>query len=106
MRHFNHKIQLVLVFFFSSLGYFLSCTHDNSFPPPPASNTVVITRGNNIFLPGNLTTGVPTEWKMDKAHSSTLWSTSYVAAAGLLTGRFNQFGMHDVIPAEMLTAQG
>ena len=102
MKHVSHKIQLILVFFFSSLGYFLSCTHDNSFPPAPASTAVVVTHGNNIFLPGNLTTGVPTEWKLDKVHSSTLWSTNYVGAAGLLTGRFNQFGMHDVIPAEMI----
>jgi hypothetical protein len=31
-----------------------------------------------------------------------LWSTNYVGAAGLLTGRFNQFGIHDVITSEML----
>jgi hypothetical protein len=32
-----------------------------------------------------------------------LWSTNYVGAAGLLTGRFNQFGIHDVTDAKMLT---
>jgi polyisoprenoid-binding protein YceI len=43
-----------------------------------------------------MTTGNSTEWKLDKAHSSVLWSTLYVGAAGLLTGRFNQFGMNAV----------
>ncbi|MFM6926070.1 MAG: YceI family protein [Ferruginibacter sp.] len=102
MKHVNNKVQLLLVFFLSGLGYILSCTHDNSFPPPPASTAVVITHGTNVHLPGNLTVGNPAEWKLDKVHSSTLWSTNYVGAAGLLTGRFNQFGMHDVTSAKML----
>jgi hypothetical protein len=61
----------------------------------------VATRGSNVHLPGNLTVGNTNEWKMDKAHSSVLWSTNYVGAAGLLTGRFNQFGMHEVTAAKM-----
>ena len=103
MKHVNNKIKLLLVFFISSLGYILSCTHDDSFPPPPATTAVVITRGTNVHLPGNLTVGNVNEWKLDKTHSSTLWSTNYVGAAGLLTGRFNQFGMHDVTPAQMIS---
>ena len=101
MKHLNNKLQLLLVVLISSFGYIVSCTHDNSFPPPPASIGFVSTRGTNVHLPGNLTAGNPNEWKLDKAHSSTLWSTSYVAAAGLLTGRFNQFGMHNVTSTEM-----
>ena len=102
MKHLSNKLQLMLVILISGLGYVVSCTHDNSFPPPPASNTVVITRGNEVHIPGNMTAGNATEWKMDKSHSSALWSTSYVGASGLLTGRFNQFGMHEVTPAKML----
>lgn len=102
MKHFKNKLQLLLVVLISGFGYMVSCTHDNSFPPPQASTGFVATRGTNVHLPGNLTTGNPNEWKMDKAHSSVLWSTNYVGAAGLLTGRFNQFGMHDVTPAKML----
>jgi polyisoprenoid-binding protein YceI len=49
-----------------------------------------------------MTTGNPSEWKLDKVHSSVLWSTNYVGAAGLLTGRFNQFGMHDVTDAKAI----
>ncbi len=62
----------------------------------------VPTRGTNIHLPGNMTTGNANEWKFDKTHSSVLWTTSYVDAAGLLTGRFNQFGMHDVTDAKAI----
>ncbi len=103
MKHLRNKLQLTLVILISGLGYIVSCTHDNSFPPPAASNTVVITRGTNVHLPGNQTSGNINEWKMDKSHSSVLWSTNYVAAAGLLTGRFNQFGMHDITAAKMIT---
>ena len=102
MKLFSNKSLMILLIIISGFGYIVSCTHDNSFPPPPATTGVVITHGTNIHLPGNMTVGNVTEWKMDKAHSSVLWSTNYVAAAGLLTGRFNQFGMHDVTAAKML----
>ena len=102
MKHLKNKLQLLLVILISSFGYIVSCTHDNSIPPPPTSTGFNPTRGTNIHTPGNMTVGNINEWKMDKAHSSVLWTTNYVAASGLLTGRFNQFGMHDVLPAEMI----
>lgn len=102
MKLLNNKTLLVLLLLISSYGYFVSCTHDNELPPPPASNAVKFTPGNGVFLPGNMTTGNANEWKLDKTHSSVLWSTSYVGASGLLTGRFNQFGTHNVLPAEMI----
>jgi len=103
MKLFSNNTLLIILVIASGLGYIVSCTHDNELPPPPASNTAVINRGNNVHLPGDLTTGDTSEWKMDKAHSSVLWSTNYVGAAGSLTGRFNQFGMHDVTDAKMIT---
>lgn len=102
MKHLSNKMQLILVVVLSSIGYFVSCTRDNTIPPPPAKTGVVITRGTNVHLPGNMTSGNAAEWKLDKAHSSVLWSTNYVAAAGLLTGRFNQFGIHEVTDVKML----
>ena len=102
MKLFNNKILLVLLVLLSGYGYIASCTHESVVPPPPASNTIVIKRGTNIHLPGNMTFGNRDEWKMDKAHSSVLWQGNYIGAAGLLTGRFNMFGMHNVIDAEML----
>lgn len=103
MKLLNNKTLLALLVLISGYGYIASCTHDNEIPPPPAVSGTVYTPGNEVFLPGNMTTGNPNEWKMDKSHSSVLWTTSYVGASGLLTGRFNQFGMHDVIPSEMIS---
>lgn len=101
MKLRSNTTLLVFLLIASGYGYFVSCTHDNELPPPPVSNTIKFTPGNEVFLPGNLTAGNPAEWKFDKAHSSVLWTTAYVGASGLLTGRFNQFGVHDVLAAEM-----
>lgn len=102
MKLLNNTTFLVLLVLLSGYGYIASCSHDNDFLPPPASNELVIDRGNNVHLPGAMLAGNAEEWKLDKAHSSVLWQTNYVGAAGLLTGRFNQFGTHGVIESEML----
>ena len=100
MKLLNNKSLLALVALVSILGYIVSCTRSDSLIVPlQISKPFSANRGSNIHLPG--ATGDTTKWKLDKAHSSTLWSTNYVGAAGLLTGRFNQFGMHDVTNAEM-----
>ena len=105
MRLNKNNLLLLSLLTISSLGYVVSCTHENMVPPPPASNTPVINRGNDVQLPGNMTKGDTTEWKMDKVHSSALWSGNYEGAAGLLTGRFNQFGTHDVTDDKALKYQ-
>ena len=103
MKLLSNKTLLVLLVLISGYGYIASCTRDNDLLVPiQLTQPFVPTRGNAIHLPGNMTAGNPAEWKLDKAHSSTLWSGAYIGAAGLLTGRFNQFGMHDVLTAEML----
>ena len=102
MKLFNNKMFMILLILISGYGYITSCTHDNELPPPPAPIGIIITHGTNVHLPGNMTVGNATEWKVDKAHSSVLWSTNYVGAAGLLTGRFNQFGVHDVTDVKMI----
>ena len=102
MKLLSNKILMILLILISGYGYIASCTHENDILPPPASNGPIITRGTNVHLPGSMTTGDTTQWKVDKAHSSVLWSTNYVGAAGLLTGRFNQFGIHDVTDAKMI----
>ena len=107
MKHLNSKTLLVALLIISGYGYFISCTRNDSLIVPLQLNPpFTASRGNNVHLPGNMTSGNPAEWKMDKSHSSVLWSTDYVGAAGLLTGRFNQFGMHDVTTAKMLTYPG
>ncbi len=99
MKLLNSKVFLGLVVMISLFGYIVSCTHDDLVPPTTGGT---ITRGTNIHLPGNQTAGNPNEWKFDKTHSSVLWETNYVGASGLLTGRFNQFGIHDVTTPKML----
>ena len=101
MKLFSNKTLLALLLLISGFGYITSCTHENDILPAPASNAVVINRGSAVLLPGNMTTGDTSQWKLDKAHSSVLWQTNYVGLAGLLTGRFNQFGIHNVTDAEM-----
>ena len=102
MKLLNNKTLLVLLILVSGYGYIASCTRDNDFIQQiELTQPFVTNRGTNVHLPGNMTAGNPAEWKMDKSHSSVLWSTNYVGSAGLLTGRFNQFGVHDVTSAEM-----
>ncbi len=102
MKHLKKHTLLILLVLLSGYGYIASCTHDSVTQlPPAASNSPVITRGSAVLVPGNMTSGDTTQWKLDKSHSNVLWSTNYVGAAGLLTGRFNQFGMHEVTDAKM-----
>jgi hypothetical protein len=101
MKLLKNKLLLILLVLISGYGYIVSCTHEDILPPPPASTGPVITRGTNVHLPGSMTSGNVNEWKLDKAHSNVMWATNYVGAAGLLTGRFNQFGMHEVTDAKM-----
>lgn len=93
---------MILLVLLSGYGYIISCTHDNSIAPPPVVSGTTYTPGTGVFLPGAMTAGNANEWKLDKAHSNVMWETNYVGAAGLLTGRFNQFGMHNVVDAEMI----
>lgn len=98
----NHSLLIILVLF-SGYGYIAGCTHDAVMPlPAAASNTPVIKHGTEILLPKAMVIGDTTSWKLDKVHSNVMWSTNYVGAAGLLTGRFNQFGMHEVTDAKMI----
>ncbi len=103
MKTLTNKALLATLLVISGFGYITSCTHENAAAPEPASTKAVITRGTNVHLPGNMTAGNTAEWKLDKAHSNVMWETNYVGASGLLTGRFNQFGTHEVTSAEMLS---
>ena len=104
MKLLSNKNLLILMILVSGYAYIASCTRNDSLIVPiQLTKPFVATRGSNVHLPGNMTAANPNEWKLDKAHSSTLWSSNYVGAAGLLTGRFNQFGMHNVTNAEMTT---
>jgi hypothetical protein len=102
MKQRSEKILLALLVIISITGYITSCTHENQVPPPPATNAPVINRGSGVFLPGTLTVGDTSQWKFDQVHSSALWSGNYLGAAGLLTGRFNAFGISSISTAQKM----
>lgn len=104
MKLLSNKTLMIFMILVSGYGYIASCTRDNDLIVPIQINKPpIITRGTNVHIPGNMTVGNATEWKFDKAHSSVLWSTNYVGASGLLTGRFNQFGVHEITDAKMIS---
>lgn len=103
MKHINHNFFLLPILIISMFGYIAGCTRENEMPPPPASTIPVITRGTTVLLPGTMTPGDTTQWKLDKSHSNVMWSTNYVGSSGLLTGRFNQFGVHNVTDTKATT---
>ena len=102
MKLVNNKFILGMMTFVSILGYVASCTHKDVDIPSAASTAVVIARGNAIVKPGIVGNGDSSTYKLDKVHSNVMWSTNYMGAAGLLTGRFNQFGMHTLTDAKMI----
>jgi len=104
MKLLKNSYFWILAILLSGYAYMASCTHEDSLIVPiQTTKPFVPTRGTEVLLPGNMTAGNTSEWKLDKVHSSVLWSTNYVGAAGLLTGRFNQFGMHEVTDAKALS---
>lgn len=102
MKQRSEKILLALLVIISITGYITSCTHKNQVLPPTATNTPVINRSNGVFLPGNLTVGNTSNWKFDQVHSSVLWSGNFLGASGLLTGRFNAFGINIISTAQKM----
>ena len=102
MKLFSNKTLMILLVLVSGFGYIISCTHDDELIVPIQLTEPRISRGTNAHIPGEMTSGNTNEWKLDKSHSSVLWRTNYVGASGLLTGRFNQFGMHNVTDAEKI----
>jgi hypothetical protein len=104
MKLSKNKYFWIVAVLLSGYMYIASCTHDDDLIVPiQISKPFTATRGTNVHLPGNMTAGNTNEWKYDKTHSSVLWETSYVGASGLLTGRFNQFGLHDVSSAKAIS---
>lgn len=96
MKLLNNKTLMFVLILISGYGYIASCTHKDLILPDQSSATPVINRGNGVFLPGTLTVGDTTQWKFDQVHSSVLWSGNYLEEAGLLTGRFNMFGISSI----------
>jgi hypothetical protein len=103
MKLLDNRVLLLFLVVLSIYGYIAGCTHKEMVQPPPASTTPVISRGTAVFLPGIETIGDTTQWKMDQVHSSVLWSGNFLGQAGLLTGRFNMFGINGIADAAKQT---
>lgn len=101
MKVLNNKILLSVVLLITVLGYAVSCTHKDVEVPAVASNAIVIIRGTDVVKAGIVGNGDSTTWKLDKVHSNVMWETNYMGAAGVLSGRFNQFGMATLNDANM-----
>ena len=85
MRKSKEGILGFFIVAFSLVGYVVGCTHDDEIL---ASSGPDITRGDQ-----KITIGTNAKHTFDKAHSNVQWSTAYLGAASLLTGRFNNFGV-------------
>ena len=82
MRSTRLKMVTAIFVVASFYGYIVGCTHDDEVL---VSQGPDIVRGNEKFVLGVKTT-------FDKAHSNVNWSSAYLGATSLLTGRFDNFG--------------
>ena len=85
MRANRESVLLSLICAFSIVGYVIGCTHDDEVL---SSQGPDITRGTQK---ASLTNPKHT---FDKAHSNVQWSSQYLGATSLLTGRFDNFGFY------------
>jgi polyisoprenoid-binding protein YceI len=85
MRHNKERIVGALIVIMSVIGYFVACTHDDEVL---SSNGSDIQRGTQKVTLSN------PKHTFDKAHSNVQWSTPYLGATSLLTGRFDNFGFY------------
>ena len=83
MRSFNRTPYLIIALFISSMGYIISCTHDDEIISVAAPN---IERGTQVV---SLT---DTKVSFDKTHSNVGWETPYLGGLSTLTGRFDTLG--------------
>lgn len=85
MKTITLKWISVMLIVFTMGGYFVSCTHEDDIE---SSSGTDIQRGTEKV---SLATAGTT---FDKAHSNVNWSSQYLGATSLLTGRFDNFGFN------------
>jgi polyisoprenoid-binding protein YceI len=83
MKSFLKVPYLLVAMLVMSMGYIVSCTHDDEIV---SSAGGAITRGTDVIK-------VSDGWTYDKAHSNVMWETAYIGSGAMLTGRFNYFTM-------------
>src|SRR6476620_3050404 len=85
MRKYKDGLLGLLIVVCSLTGYVVGCTHDDEVL---ASSGTDIKRGDQKLTLTNA------KHTFDKAHSNVQWSTAYLGATALLTGRFDNFGFN------------
>ena len=84
MRNRKEGILGLLIVFFSLMGYVVGCTHDD---------VILASSGSDIKRGEQKVTLTDPKQTLDKVHSNVQWSTAYLGATSLLTGRFDNFGV-------------
>ena len=85
MTIFKQRILEGVVVLFCIVGYVASCTHDDE---------VLVSQGPDITRGTQKVSLTAAGTTFDKAHSNVNWSTAYLGATSLLTGRFDNFGFY------------
>ena len=84
MRNYFKAPYLVIALMLTSIGYLVSCTHDDEILSLAGSK---IERGTQVLsFPGD------SKVTFDKTHSNVGWETMYLGGLSLLTGRFDTLG--------------
>ena len=84
MRNRKEGILGLLIVIFCLVGYVVGCTHDD---------VILASSGSDIQRGEQKLTLTDPKQTFDKAHSNVQWSTAYLGATSLLTGRFDNFGV-------------
>jgi polyisoprenoid-binding protein YceI len=83
MRSFIKTPYLIIALFISSMGYIVSCTHDDEILSLAGPK---IERGTQVLSLND------SKVSFDKTHSNVGWETMYLGGLSLLTGRFDTLG--------------
>ncbi|HYK57150.1 MAG TPA: YceI family protein [Flavisolibacter sp.] len=83
MRSFIKTPYLIIALFISSMGYIVSCTHDDEILSLAGPK---IERGTDVLSLND------SKVSFDKTHSNVGWETMYLGGLSLLTGRFDTLG--------------
>ena len=83
MRKSFKTPYLIIALFLTSMGYIVSCTHDDEIISAAAPKIV---RGTQVL---SLT---DSKVSFDKSHSNVGWETAYMGGLSTLTGRFDTLG--------------
>ena len=86
MKTFRTSIFTAMLVVVSFFGYIVGCTHDDELLTSQGPDIVRGTEKISLSTAGTT---------FDKVHSNVNWSSKYLGATSLLTGRFDNFGFDE-----------